>query len=67
MINSMNKTTINANPEEPCPWLYPLIGAPPLSLYGMQILESVLGSLKEGTFLSTKRFYGIVSHVAHNS
>ncbi|MBE1554908.1 hypothetical protein H4683_001986 [Filibacter limicola] len=49
MINRMNNTTINAKPEEP--WLYPLIGAPPLSMYPMHIIYDVVGRYYGGTFL----------------
>ncbi len=43
MINRMNNTTINAKPEEPEPWLYPLMVAPPLYLYPMLGNFSIVG------------------------
>lgn len=63
----MNNTTINANPEEPCPTPYPLIRAPPLSFYRMQRVLHVVGESFDGTFLFYERFYVIVSTVVHKS
>ena len=64
MINRMNRTTNNANPEPaPVPPEYPLIEAPPLFFY--ILCESLFNSwaLARGTFLYPIRLYGIVSLV----
>lgn len=62
----MNNTTISANPDPDEPWQYPLMGAPPLSLYPMHSVTMVFRHIANILFCFQSDFYVILSTVGLN-